>query len=135
MQKKKLVAKRLRKAFWTENWPITTRGTTEPASWKGGGMDKSIPEGCYLYFILLYKQNDPKPPSQVGWWDLSVGPESEGKHEQTKARTRTRMMTRPRTTATTGTETKMKRKTKNEDENDGADGDDEEDDRENEDGR
>ena len=40
-----------------------------PASWMGGGMDKSIPKGCYLYFILLHKQNDPKPPSPVGWWD------------------------------------------------------------------
>ena len=70
IQEKTLVAKKLRKAFWTENWLITTRGTTGPVSWKGGGMDKSIPEGFFLYFILLYKQNDPKPPSPVGWWDL-----------------------------------------------------------------
>ena len=48
-QKKKLVAKRLRKAFWTEK----CAGTPPSPPWaglleEGGGMDKSIPEGWYL---------------------------------------------------------------------------------------
>ena len=53
---KKVVAKKLREAFWTDKSAILARGP--------GGGEKSILDGCIRRIQILSSKKDPKPLSR-----------------------------------------------------------------------